>query len=69
MTVDERRAERRDQRDGEQDVGKRHHGVDDARERRVEPAEEAGDKAERHAEDGRERDDADAPTSSDSRPA
>ena len=47
----QRRPERRDERDGEQDVGKRHHGVDDAGDRRVEAAEEAGDEAERDAEE------------------
>ena len=38
--------EHRHQRDRQQDVGERHHRVDDAHDRRVEPAEEAGDQAE-----------------------
>ena len=54
ITVAQRRAERGDERDGQQDVWKRHHRVDDARDRRVEPAEKARDEAERHADHRRQ---------------
>ena len=46
--VDNRRAQHGDERDSEQDVGKRHHRVDNAHDRSVETAEEPGNESKQH---------------------